>query len=131
MIFQENKVKVLVTLEKIPIIQAKSHECMKFQKCHFKKCKVAETFPVRFICFRITCLALFGELLVSRLSSLVSLLSSLFSLLSSLFSLLSLLLISQMAPVTSNFESGHRIRFQMHPPLPHHPWPGGTRETFR
>ena len=89
MIFQENKVKVLVTLEKIPIIQAKSHECMKFQKFDFKKCKVAETFPVRFICFRITCLALFGELLVSRFSSLVSRLSSLVSRLSALASRLS------------------------------------------
>ena len=35
------------------------------------------------------------------------------------------------APVTSNFESSHRIRFQLHPPVRHHPWPGGVREAIK
>ena len=84
--------------------------------------------------------------LCALLSSLFSLLPSLFShpsLLSSLFSLLSLLsslfsrccsfLRSHFALVTSNFASGHRIRFQLNPldPLPHHPWPGGMREAIK
>ena len=84
--------------------------------------------------------------LCALLSSLFSLLPSLFShpsLLSSLFSLLSLLsslfsrccsfLRSHFALLTSNFASGHRIRFQLNPldPLPHHPWPGGMREAIK
>ena len=49
-------------------------------------------------------------------------LSSLFSLLFSLFSRYCSLLRSHFAPVTSNFESRHRIRFHR---------PGGMRETIK
>ena len=38
---------------------------------------------------------------------------------------------SHIAPVTANFPSSHRTRCQLHPPVPHHPWPGGMREPIK
>ena len=74
---------------------------------------------------------LFLFITVTALSALFSLLSSL-SLLSSFFSRCCSFLRSHCALVTSNFASGHRLRFHLHPldPLPHYPWPGRMREAM-